>query len=85
MILVTGASGTNGMELLRLFSQRGVSVRGMVRKPQTPSDSVMPNVEYITADFDDPASVHRALEGVEQVFSRDKLDRARTRAATKVC
>lgn len=32
MILVTGASGTNGGELIRLLSERCVSVRGMVRR-----------------------------------------------------
>ncbi len=40
----------------------------MVRRPRTHSNTVLSNVEYITADFDDAASVHRALEGVERVF-----------------
>lgn len=41
MILVTGASGTNGIELIKLLSQRGVSVRGMVRRPRTHSDTAL--------------------------------------------
>lgn len=68
MILVTGASGTNGSELIKLLSERGVSVRGMVRRPRTHNDTALSNVEYITADFDDAASLHRALVGVERVF-----------------
>ena len=68
MILVTGASGTNGSELIKLLSERGVSVLGMVRRTRTERDNAMSNVEYVTADFDDPASLRRALEGVERVF-----------------
>lgn len=41
MILVTGASGTNGSELITLLSERGVSVRGMVRRPRTHSDTAV--------------------------------------------
>ena len=33
MILVTGATGLNGMELLRRLSARGVAVRALVRNP----------------------------------------------------
>ena len=40
----------------------------MVRRPRTHRDTALSNDEYITADFDDAASVHRALEGVERVF-----------------
>jgi uncharacterized protein YbjT (DUF2867 family) len=68
MILVTGASGTNGTELIKRLSEQRVSVRGMVRRPHTHSDTALSNVEYVTADFDDPASVRRALEGIERVF-----------------
>ena len=40
----------------------------MVRRTRTERDNAMSNVEYVTADFDDPASLCRALEGVERVF-----------------
>lgn len=33
MILVTGATGTNGRELIKKLSTAGVAVRGMVRNP----------------------------------------------------
>lgn len=34
MILVTGATGAVGSELLRLLSQAGVSTRALTRNPQ---------------------------------------------------
>ena len=65
MILVTGASGSNGSELLKLLSEKGARVRAMSRKgPAVESNAV----ELVTADFDDSASIHCALEGVEQAF-----------------
>ena len=36
MILVTGASGTNGIELIKLLSQDGVSPRRFTRGGKTP-------------------------------------------------
>jgi uncharacterized protein YbjT (DUF2867 family) len=33
MILVTGATGLNGKELLRVLSAKGVAVRALVRNP----------------------------------------------------
>ena len=72
MILVTGASGTNGSELIKLLSQRDVRARGMARRPRTQSDTALTNVEYITADFDEPASLHRSLDGVERVLDSQR-------------
>src|SRR5215467_12406491 len=66
MILVTGATGTNGIELIKRLSTIGASVRGMVRHDR-PADA-LPGVEFVNADFDDPASIRRALEGVESAF-----------------
>ena len=67
MILVTGASGNNGIELIKLLSKSGVRLRGMTRKPQPPTTR-SPGVEFVTADFDDADSIRRTLEGVEQAF-----------------
>lgn len=68
MILVTGASGTNGVELIKRLSAVGASVRAMVRKPRDPGDRAFPGVDFVTADFDDPQSIRRALEGIERAF-----------------
>ncbi|MFI0406099.1 NAD(P)H-binding protein [Actinomadura sp. 3N508] len=66
MILVTGATGTIGSELVGLLTAAGVPVRALVRRP--PSGQV-DGVEYVTGDLDDPASLAPALDGVQGVFS----------------
>jgi uncharacterized protein YbjT (DUF2867 family) len=68
MILVTGAGGSNGSELIKQLSTTGASVRAMVRKRRHLENDALPGVEFVTADFDDLASVNRALEGVQSAF-----------------
>jgi len=68
MILVTGAGGSNGSELIKQLSTTGASVRAMVRKRRDLENDALPGVEFVTADFDDLASVNRALEGVQSAF-----------------
>lgn len=65
MILVTGASGNNGTELIKLLVERGVPVRAMSRKQPSRGNN---GVEFVAADFDDRESIEPALEGVEQDF-----------------
>jgi len=57
MILITGATGTIGSHLVRLLASRGEPFRAMSR---TGGD--------VQADFDDPASLKRAVSGVDAVF-----------------
>ncbi|HEV7974635.1 NAD(P)H-binding protein [Amycolatopsis sp.] len=57
MILITGATGTIGSHLVRLLADRGEPFRAMSR---TGGD--------VQADFDDPASLERAVTGVNAVF-----------------
>jgi uncharacterized protein YbjT (DUF2867 family) len=68
MILVTGAGGSNGSELIKQLSATGASVRAMVRKRGDQKNDALPGVEFVTADFDDLASINRALEGVQSAF-----------------
>jgi uncharacterized protein YbjT (DUF2867 family) len=67
-ILVTGASGSIGSELVKHLSAKRVPVRAMVRRPPAQSYDASSGVEYVTADFDDPASIRRALDGIERAF-----------------
>jgi uncharacterized protein YbjT (DUF2867 family) len=60
MILITGATGTIGSEVLRLLTERGVPLRAMTRNP-TGGDAVR-------ADFDDPESLKAAVTGMDSVF-----------------
>jgi uncharacterized protein YbjT (DUF2867 family) len=62
MILVTGASGTIGSQVVQLLTERGVPFRAMSRNP-TPA---LPNP--VRADFDDAVSLAEALADVDTVF-----------------
>lgn len=67
MILVTGATGTNGREILKALSAGGVAARAMVRSTDTPTD--LPNgITAVAGDFDDEGSLLNALAGVERAF-----------------
>jgi uncharacterized protein YbjT (DUF2867 family) len=67
MIPVTGANGTNGSEILKRLSGMDIAVRAMVRTPRDQSKA-LPSGEFVTADFDKPETIRRALEGVERAF-----------------
>jgi uncharacterized protein YbjT (DUF2867 family) len=67
MILITGATGNNGVEIVRSLCNQGAAVRAVVRKK--PDKPIFPNnVEIVVADFDDAASMRRALTGTERAF-----------------
>lgn len=69
MILITGATGTNGTELIKLLSSRGVPVRAMVRDPKEGhSLGELPGVSLVVGDFDDRASLDQALAGTDKAF-----------------
>src|SRR5579859_1096854 len=66
MILVAGATGTVGRELVAELSRRGAKVRAMSRSPgAVPVPRV---VETVAADLGDPGTLGVALRGVERVF-----------------
>jgi dihydroflavonol-4-reductase len=64
-VLVTGASGFLGWHVARVLLERGHSVRALVR-----SGSVVDRleVERVTGDLRDPASLERAVAGCGLVF-----------------
>lgn len=65
MILVTGATGNIGTELVGVLAAAGEKVRALVRSP----DRTLPDgVERATGDLDDPDSLGPALTGVSGVF-----------------
>ena len=69
MILITGATGSNGTELVKLLSSRGVPARAMIRSREgAKALAALEGVELVVGDFDDPASIERALQGVERAF-----------------
>lgn len=66
-ILITGATGHVGQELLALLAAMGRSVRAMTRRPE--AIAARPGVEVVRGDFEDPHSLDAALDGVAAVFS----------------
>lgn len=68
MILVTGATGSVGSEVLRLLVARHVSVRAMVRDVKKAETARLPGVEIVQGDFDRPETLRDALDGVESAF-----------------
>src|SRR6059058_2580007 len=66
MILVTGAGGHVGSELVEQLAAAGVPVRAMSRRPETLT--VPDGVQTIYGDCDEPDSLGPAFAGVEQAF-----------------
>jgi uncharacterized protein YbjT (DUF2867 family) len=68
MILVTGATGTTGSEVVRALRQRGAAVRAFVRDPAVAREKLGEDVQLVQGDFADQASVRAALDGADRVF-----------------
>jgi hypothetical protein len=69
MILVTGATGLNGQELLRLLSARGVAARALVRNPaKAEAIALLPHVEIVQGDMARPETLAPALRDVDRAM-----------------
>ena len=68
MILVTGAAGTTGSEVVRLLAAKGTRVRALVRNPEKGKQFHGPGVEIVVADLDKPQTLDPVLKGVDKVF-----------------
>ena len=71
-ILVASATANTGSKVVELLSAAGsVAIRALVRNPSAASAqslSSLPNVTVVKGDFDDPASIKAALQGVSRAF-----------------
>ncbi|MQY29049.1 NAD(P)H-binding protein [Nocardia aurantia] len=66
MILVTGATGTIGSELVRQLAERGERVRALTRNPGT---ATFPDgVEVVGGDYADRDTLAAAMAGAEAAF-----------------
>lgn len=66
MILITGASGNVGREVLRQATLRGLRVRAAYQVLKRAS--VPDGVEAVCVDFNQPETLRDALVGAERVF-----------------
>ena len=70
-ILITGATGTIGSELTKRLAAQGVPFRALVRDPAEQSAQALralPGAEVVAGDFNDAASLTRALAGIGRAF-----------------
>jgi uncharacterized protein YbjT (DUF2867 family) len=67
-ILVTGATGTIGKQVVRALRERGLAVRAGARTPETLQDLKALGAETVRIDWDDRASLKAAFAGVDRVF-----------------
>lgn len=67
-VLITGANGANGAELVKLFAAQEIPVRALVRDRSRAEKIALPGVEVVEGDFDRPATLDAALKGIERAF-----------------
>ncbi|GAA5145626.1 hypothetical protein GCM10023340_15270 [Nocardioides marinquilinus] len=82
-VVVTGANGFVGAAVCVALLERGVPVRGVVRRPGTAPQGV----EEVVGDFADPATAERLVDGADAVVTTvypmaDGVDLATQRAVS---
>ena len=75
MILVTGATGTNGRLVVQALLAAGAPVRAMVQDSARAADLARLGAELAVADFDRPDTLDTALVGVERSLLLSAVDR----------
>jgi uncharacterized protein YbjT (DUF2867 family) len=66
-ILVTGANGNVGSQLVKLFSKSGMEVRAVVKPGTSRELGNLPGVEVIEADLVKPSSLNFAFAGCKKI------------------
>lgn len=71
LILVTGATGTQGGAVARELLDRGYEVRALTRNPDNPRAQVLDRLgaQLVKGDFNDAGSIAAAMDGVYGVFA----------------
>ena len=67
-VLVTGATGYIGGRLVRVLESAGVRLRCLARQPGALASRVSPGTEIVAGDLLDPASLDRALVGIDVAY-----------------
>jgi uncharacterized protein YbjT (DUF2867 family) len=74
MLLVTGATGNVGREVVNRLVATGVSVRAMVRNPAKAAALEALGIEIVFGDFERPATLGAAVQHIEKAFLLSSLD-----------
>lgn len=67
-ILVTGATGTVGTNVVRELSKRGVSLRACVHTASKADKIREANVEIFEVDYSDRSTIEAAFRGIESLY-----------------
>lgn len=67
-VLVTGATGNIGGELVRMLADAGEPVRALCRRQQQVDDFRARGVDAVLGDLGDRASLVAAMDGVDRLF-----------------
>lgn len=73
-ILVTGATGRIGREVVRLLSEMQQPMRALVRKGETATALERSGIEPVLGDFDQPETLEQALVGIDKLFLLSAAD-----------
>jgi uncharacterized protein YbjT (DUF2867 family) len=68
MILITGATGTVGSEVVKRLSGHGIPVRAVTRDPRKADAYRLPHVHVVQGDFEDVDAMRRACADVDRAF-----------------
>jgi uncharacterized protein YbjT (DUF2867 family) len=68
MILVTGATGHIGSELVRLLADQGVPARALVHSPDKAAPIQRLGLETAVGDYQQPDTLDAAMKGCDQLF-----------------
>ena len=68
VILVTGATGKVGREVVRQLAAENIPARALVRDPTRASFLRLPGIEIVVGDLAEPATLPAAFGGVERLF-----------------
>lgn len=68
-ILITGATGTVGTQLVKKLSEKNIPFKALVRNRDSGDIlASLPNAEIVVGDLADKSSIQNALQGVEKAF-----------------
>jgi uncharacterized protein YbjT (DUF2867 family) len=69
VILVVGATGQLGCQIVRRLAEEGRPVRAMVRRPEAAEDVAATGADLVTADLRRPETLDAALTGVRAIVA----------------